>query len=311
MGKRTNSQISVPLTNVSLAWSNADFKAREVLNSIPVNFTSAFYWEYDKTAFQDIDDTVSETGEVNRISRGWRQVPVRLEERGIGAFISDREREELEQLGMGTTLEADETEHITERTLLKLEQRVFGSNGLLRASGNNIYDSDSINWSDLATSNPRLDIEAAITAIDAATAIQPNTIVLTHRVARQIMNTEAYKSERQYVADLSTTGGVNQMPTEFYGLRAVYVQAAISSTRRGQNTSLTKLFGEDVWIGYVNPNPTLGRKQLTFGAIAEMPRKVLKYYVNERRGTAIDHIYDYALVRVAKECGGILRNVLS
>jgi|GEM_PF-3770983 hypothetical protein len=295
------------LTGFSVEFTPPEHVADLVVKPYSVTNDSDVYAVYDKTAFNIVNDVRADGAPENEIDMGWGYDAYMIEPHGLKSKITQKMRRNNDS---GVDLESQVTETLKRMICNGLEQRVFGAGGVLRATANNTHAAN-LDWTNLATATPRANVETAINAVEEASGRTPNTIVLTPKVARHIMATTDYKSERQYTVDLSTQSGASDLPAQFYGMRAVYVGALLNTTKKGQAATLSRLMGDDVWLGFIHPGETVGEKVLTHSARLWTEEYVRKWWDDEIESDWIAYNLNYVCKVVAKECGAILQSVLT
>jgi hypothetical protein len=297
---------SKPLTNVAIEYTPPDLVATRILPRFPVEQDVGMYNKFDKKLFDVRDDARAPGDEANEIQRGWIQEPYQTHGHALVEKIPVEVKKAADPMWRDRM---DATEYVKQLVWNQYELAVLGTGGILRTAANNIYANDE-NWSNLATADVRASFNLAIEAIEVASGVSPNTVVMTPRVARHIMSTAQYREEFKYVVDIRNEGAAGDLPSEFYGLKAIYARSLFNSARRGSATSLSRIMGDDVWIGYVNPSG-VGYKNLTYGATFEFFEEAASWYEDRRKSWMVQYDWNYTPVVVAKECGALLQSVLS
>jgi len=112
---------------------------------------------------------------------------------------------------------------------------------------------------------PLIDIQTAKEAIYNATGKRANTILLPYTVSLALANLPAIKDLVKYThPDLLISGVI---PMQLQELRVVIADAMYDTAQAGQTASLSPLWSDYVWIGYVNPN--IGIKDTGWGLTLE------------------------------------------
>lgn len=114
-------------------------------------------------------------------------------------------------------------------------------------------------WSTTATAKPIKDLNALAYTIGQKTGIAPNTIIFGHKPWRDFASNETLLSTRSSLKDqvltqaqsleLIRTGELEYITNIFVG------RGSYTSSNQGQSVTRTSLWGNFVWIGYVDPNP--------------------------------------------------------
>lgn len=294
------------LTDIAVDFKPPELVATQVLPVKTVMMDTDVWPVFDKAMFDEVEDIRADGDEANEVSRGWKYEPYVIEEHALKEAITDGMRRNWDG---EVDLESSSAEYLKQLVWNRYEIRVFGSSGLLRTAGNNIYSANT-DWTNLTSATPRANVNAAINAIEDAAGLSPNTIVMTKAVARHLMNTSEWKEENKYTVNLSTQGGCEDLPDKWYGMKAVYVASLINTAKKGQPRSLTKIMGEDVWIGYVDPSGP-GYRTLTYGATLMTKEGVRKWFNEDRKTDLVEYEALYCPKRIARECGALLTSVLT
>lgn len=304
LGRSTQVHYNKVLTTMAVEFTPPDLVGRKVLPDAKVTNRSDVYPVFDLSMFNDVDDTRADGTPANEASRGWKYVPYLTEKHALKDYITKDMRKNWDS---EVDLESSTVDFLKQLVWNRYEVKLFGTNGLFRKTTNNAY-SQSLNWSNLATASPRGDIEPAINAVETSSGMTPNTIILTPQIARLIIRTAEYQSERHFTVDMQDVGGV-LLPTSFYGLRAVYVKSLINFARKGQAPSLTRLMADDVWVGYISQE--IGPKTMTYGVtiMPEDGEEVTSWWDNDRKADAFEYEANYTPQLIAKECGALLTDV--
>jgi hypothetical protein len=302
LGRARHVHYNKVLTNIAVEFRPPDLAAREVLPVHYVSNSTDLYPVFDKTLFDQYDDIRADGDESNEVSRGWRYVPYVCETHALKDHITKKQRQNWDS---EVDLEADTAEWLKQLIWNRYEVKVFGDGGILRKPSNNIYSSN-LNWTNLATANVKGDLVTATEAIEVACGLSPNIIVLTPQVGRHIAQTAQWLEYHKYTQTIANS----DLPAEIYGFRAVYVKSLINTARKGQPPSLSRIMGDDVWLGYVDPGGPR-YKSVTYGCTIMTYEEVAKWYVDERKADAVEYEAEYTPHLIAKECGGLLQSVLT
>lgn len=304
IGRATQVHYNKVLSNIAVEFSPLDLVGTQAAPIFPVMERSDVFPVFDKSMFDLADDTRADGTAANEVSRGWSYTQYLCERHSLKEAITEEMRKNWDSQ---VDLESTTTEFLKQLVWNNYEYRLFGPTGLFRTTANNIY-SQNLNWTNLATADPRGDIENAIEAVEVASGKIPNTIIMTPATARGIMRTAEYQNERHFTVDMQTLGGI-KLPTSFYGMQTLYVQALINTTRKGQAPSLTRIMADDVWLGYINPS--MGYKQLTYALTLKESEAMKNWYDNEVDADKYEYDTYYCPKLIAKECGALLQSVFT
>lgn len=300
LGRATQNHYSKVLSGIAIDFTPPDLIGRSLFPIVNVKNRADLYMKFDKTLFNDVDDTRADGDEANEVDRGWTYDNYVCEKHALRDFLT---RDELDNWDSDIGLESITTEMLKQLVWNRFEVRLMGANGILRQAANN-SGSSQMDLSNLVTASPRTSFETAINTIETACGMTPNTVVMGPDRARQIMRTTEYQTERHFVIDMQRVSGAKELPESFYGLKAMYCKSLINTAKKGQAAALTRIMGSDTWIGYVTP--TVVPKSVTYGATFMTYEEVRSWFVDGRNATAYEYEANYAPKLVAKEAGYLL-----
>lgn len=306
MAGTQQTHVSAVLSGMAVEFRSPAHVAQEVVKPARVLKENDLYLVFDKGMWDATDDIRADGTPSKEIERGWRYDSYVIEGHALKQKITKRARENADP---GLELDRRAAELVKQQVLNGLEQRIFGASGFLRTPGNNIGNVN-VDWTNLSTANVRGAVNTALEAVENGAGVTPNTIVMTTVVARHIMQTAQYLEETKYVTDRSQQAGANDLPATFFGMRAVYVGALINTARKGQAPAPTRLMGDDIWIGYVDPNP-LQQGVLTHSALIHTDEYVRSWYDDEIEADWVEYNFNYTPKIIARECGYLLQSVLT
>lgn len=290
-------------TQIAIEFQPGDLRANEVFLPLEVAQENDVYPVFQKDAFDAPNDLRADTAPSNPSSVGWKYVPYALTEHALHDFISNRQRRAAKNQ---IDLEGIKTKTLKRRVLNNQEIRAFGANGILRTAGNN-GGSSNFYVTDITTGDPRGMVDTAVNAVEVNCGQAPNTIVLGRDTARAIMATNQYREEWKFVRDIRGEGTVN-LPDTLYDLNAIYVGALVNNNNKGQQKVPSRLFGDDVWIGYINPDGA-AYEAVTYGLCLYTEEYAEQWWSQDNRADKLEYGKIYSLELVAKECGYLCTSV--
>lgn len=120
-------------------------------------------------------------------------------------------------------------------------------------SGNRVTLAAGTFWDDFVNSDPEGDVETARDAV-ALSAAEPNTIAIPVNVWRVVRRHPAIRSLMKEADSRQLTE--DGFPARLFGLKAVYPGARQNTAMPGATEVISRLWGDVIWIGVVNPRPT-------------------------------------------------------
>lgn len=295
-----------PLTRMMVEFTPPEYVADRICKRVPVENDSDDFYVMDKSAFNQVNDERADGATENEIDQGWSLDYYRVGYHGLKSKVTDKQRKNNSS---GIDLERLAAENIKRNILNRLEQRVFGSGGLLRTAANNVTSANR-DWTNASTATPRVHCELGINAVEDACGLTPNTIVLTPKVARTIIGTAEYQAERHFTVDMSTQSGAADLPKYIYGMEAVYVGALLNTAKKGQAASLSRLMSDDVWLGYIAPGE-VGDKVMTHSVLIVTEEYARRWRDDEIEADYVAYNFNYAVKKIASECGYLMTSVLT
>jgi hypothetical protein len=237
------------------------------------------------------------------------------EEFALETFITDRVRANADS---ALQLEITKTRSVQDLVLLDQELRVASIITNTSNNSNSTTLSGTSQWNNASfVSQPtntfsaiKANLDTGMEAIRLATGgLDPNVIMIPKSVARVMARDIAFVDYVKYThADLLVGG---YLPPTLFGMKVVMPGAAYTSTNEGEAvTALTDIWGKNVWMGYVNPNP--GLDSLTYGLILRQR----EWQVKQWRDEAVDTTYYrpsfvQAEQLIAPDCGYLIKNAIA
>ncbi|GIV22142.1 MAG: hypothetical protein KatS3mg023_3893 [Armatimonadota bacterium] len=287
------------LSEVSIRYSQDGYIATRVFPALPVVKESDLIDVYDRENVRIFNDLRADGATAHEIDWGWTLRPYFAQEHALRHLVTDRA---LKNVDEPIDLFVDTTEHLTDMLMLAADALAAS----IMLDPNNNVGATNANWTNYSTASPKTDIMTAKNAIFTASGRQPNVMIVPSTVANRMTLIQEIKEERKYVNDLTQSG----LPRNLWGLEVVEVALIRNTAQPGQSPSFQELWSDNIWIGYVDPNPR--RKMLTYGlAPTPRPRTVRTYRDEARAGTWVEVSWIYDFTVVARECGYILQSVFT
>lgn len=279
------------LTNFSVGWSDQSFYADRIMPETPVRTQNGRYRVFDRSNWL-IHRSRREPGTIaNEVGAGkWSEDTFKTQEHSLQSPIYDEERQELYSQGglandvFGGDLqldpEQDAVDYIMRAITLEREKKVadtvrnaanYATNhkATLTSGGTGTrWDNYALATAgDVSTaySNPVLNIKTAIQRIYIDTGRYPNTMLIPFDAIGVIENHPRVVNRYQYtsVFDPNAWKQIMGLP-DAVNFTTIVVDSKYNTANNVDLTeSISSMWGTDVWIGIVDPNP--GMKVFTFG----------------------------------------------
>ena len=174
------------------------------------------------------------------------------------SFHTQLEDEVLKNADSVLRIEANKTDFVTEKILIRLERVVADMCFTAGNWSNSVTLSGTNQWSDYDNSDPIANLETGIDAVEDATGMPVNTIVIGKSVWRKIKHhpqlLDRLPSTGLKTATVATLRDLLQNGDEA-PIRIMVGNALYNNAKRGADDSLTQIWGKHVWLGHVAEAP--------------------------------------------------------
>jgi len=247
MARPTVSDVHVnrPLSNISVAYSNAKYLAEEVFPTVRVESKSDHYFTFGKSAW--FRDEAAYRAPGTRASRGEYDISTASYVCFPYAYATPLPDEVRANADNPLTPGVTAVKHVTDKLLLAREIRVAT---IVTTAGNWAYStSPTTQWTS-DTSEPEADIDNAINGIVSETGNFPNIAVMSWDVWRKLKNHPNMLERLKYTrpGGVLSTGDLQ----EWFGFEKVLIGMSLYDTSKdGQSASMSYVWGDDFWCGFV------------------------------------------------------------
>lgn len=269
--------INVALTQFTLGYHPMNMVAEEVFPVLPVQHESDDYYIWDKGQALRSERT---DGRASLRSDGVRAREVDFgasvaqyvaEEWALETKVTDRQRQNQDS---ALRLEISKTRRAQDLVLLDQEVRVakllttttnYAAANTTTLSGTSQWNNASFASQTSGTNSViESNIDAGREAIRIATGgLEPNIIIVPRIVARVMKRDVGVRDQIKYTDPNILIGG--HLPPQLWGLKVVMPGVVNVTTVEGEAVTPVDVWGKNVIICYVDPNP--GLDALTFGLI--------------------------------------------
>ena len=108
-------------------------------------------------------------------------------------------------------------------------------------------------WDDFINSDPEGTVETAREKVSLSAA-EPNTIAIPVNIWRVVRRHPAIRSLMKEADSKQLTE--DGFPARLFGMKAVYPGSRQNTAMPGASETISRIWGDDIWIGVVNPRPT-------------------------------------------------------
>lgn len=239
------------LTNVSIAYQNANYIAEMVFPIIEVEKKSDYYYIYDSSAFfRNRSGTRAPGTRAPRADYGVTNGTYSCVNDALAYAIPDEVRKNADS---PLQPDVDGVNFVADGLMLGLETRV--ANVITTASNWDYSGSPATQWTNSA-SNPWDDIMTGINAVVSTIGQMPNTAVISWETWRVLTNHPDFLDRVKYTRP-SGIVEPNDIAT-WFGFEKFLIGTAIKdASKEGETASKASIWGDDMWIGFVPSAPAL------------------------------------------------------
>lgn len=251
------------LTGFSVGYANDDFVGAQLMPTVTVPARSAKYNVFEAVGFTVMNDIRAPKAKANEVPPiTYSRDTYYAEEHALVDFVA---QEEIDENDGSVQPLVDSTERLSDTILLNKESLItsMATTTANYASGNSTTLVGTAQWNDWVNSNPIGDFKIARDVIHLKTRKFPNTAVIGYDVATQLEDHTKIVDRFKYVEAGMTTFDMVARLIGSPGLQ-FYKGGAVSNTANlGQAQTFAYMWGKNVVLAYVNPNP--GRKSISYG----------------------------------------------
>jgi hypothetical protein len=301
-----DTHVDAILTNISIAYKNASFIADKIFPIVPVKKESDKYFKYGKERFNLPETIRAPKTRSKEIDWAVSTDNYSCEEYALSIAIDDRERENADN---PIDLDTDSTEIVTDILQLGYEKRVADivTNAANYPVGHKKTLAGTSQWSDTANSTPVRDVEDSKKALEDV-GLVANTIILPNSVFHKLKENGDIIERIKY----SERGIVTlDLLKSLFDVENIYLaNSKYNTANPGQSPSLTDVWTDNVWIGYVAKKTSL--KQLTFGYTFRARKfEVRRWREDDRHSDVIEPSVVQDEKLVAADAGYLIQDALA
>ncbi|HID21551.1 MAG TPA: hypothetical protein EYP14_04025 [Planctomycetaceae bacterium] len=300
---RTQVHLDTAMTNLSIAYRNANYIAEQIFPVVPVNHQSDKYFVFDKASWFRNEAGLRAPGtrgpevEYSVSSATYSCTPI-----SATKVVPD---EIVDNADNPLRPRREAVEFATDKVLLYLENEVASL-----VFGDGVWSGSSTpgtNWSD-SSADPLGDVEAAREAIVKAIGREPNVMV----IGREVWTALKQHSQIQDRIKHTTLGVLTtQLAAQLFEVdRLLIGNAIITSTPEGQSATYSYVWGKNCWLGWVPPNPGLMSPAAGY-ILAWKNRRVYRFRREEELADVYRCEMHFDVVATSPDAGYLLKSVVS
>lgn len=261
MINKTGLFVNPLLTDHALAYTNENYISELIMPILRVKKDTAQIATYGMDNLRVVNAVRAQganTNEVNHtVTIGSHYV---LKEHALKELVA---KEEMENADLPITPKTDAVENLMDRIWVIKEKALSDIMGDTAILTNNTTLSGTDQWSDGVNSDPLGDLKTGSEAVRTNTGKKPNTIILSHQVWMNLLqHPDLLDRIKVGTADAAAVQAVilKFLPNIN---RIIVGDAMYNSGVEGGTDSLTDIWGNHAWIGYIEARPKL--KSRSFG----------------------------------------------
>jgi len=296
---RRDVHVNRPLTNVSIAYSNTMYIAEMVFPTIPVDNQSDVYFTFDKSSwFRNRSGPRAPGTRAPRADYGIATASYICISDALAKPIPDEVRDNADS---PLRPEVTATRFVTDGLMLGLEKRVAD---LVSGSGNWAAASNpSTRW-DVDTSDAWGDIDTVVDAVVQRIGRHPNTMCMSWSVWKALRNHPDLLDRVKYTRQNGRV--MAEDLAAWFGVDNVYIGEAIyDSAQEGATESLTYVWGDMLWAGYVSPNAAIEEPSAGY-CFRWGQRSISRFYEAQEHQTIIEGEHYTDEVITASDAGALM-----
>lgn len=290
------------LGNVSIKYRNVNFIADQVFPFVGVQKESDKIRVYERQ-FRLPETLRSAKGVAREHNFNVSTSTYLLSQHSLVDYISDRDQENYEVADLRTAV----TEELTDMILLRMEKSVADLFTSTSWSQNQSL-SAAQQWSlDTTTSNPIVRMDTGTSTVLEQSGMMPNYAIIPHKVMLAAKNHQSVLDRVKYVsADVTP-----QMLAGLFDLPEILVpKAVLDSAAEGITSSIAPIWGDNVFIGYKAPSPSVMRPSAGYIFRNAIPL-VKRWREESRQSEAIEVNMMYQPKILASLAGYLFRDVIA
>jgi hypothetical protein len=299
---RRDVHVNRPLSNLSVAYRNTMYIARDVFPVVSVPNQTDVYFTFDKAAWFRNRSAARAVGtRAQRADYGISTASFICVNDALAKPIPDEVRNNAD-----APLKPDitATTFVSDALELGLELKVATK---ITACGNwSSASNPSVKWSS-DTSNPWGDIDTAVDKVRATIGRHPNTMVLSWSAWKALRNHPDFLDRVKY-----TRQGGRVEPTDlqtWFGVDKVLLGGGIyDSAQEGATSSLADIWGDMLWTGWVAPAAAIEEPSAGY-VFMWKDRTIARYREEEEHQDIVEGEWFYATNICASDAGAIFSDV--
>jgi hypothetical protein len=247
------------LSNISIAYSNAEYIAEAVAPTVMVEKESDLYYTFGKDNFRLEETVKGAKSRANRASYSMSTATYNCVAHALEDVVAARE---LSNADAALNIMSDTVENLTDKLLIRREKDTADTIFSTANAGTAAALSGGNKWDVNTSSSPILCVASASAIIASSIGRKPNTVIMGAEVFQGIQNNDELADRIKY----TQTGIITtDLLAALFNVDQVLVGNAVyNSATEGQSDSMSYIWGKKVAIAYIERNPGLRRPSLAY-----------------------------------------------
>ena len=293
------------LSNVSMAYQNADYIAEQIFPVLPTKKLTGKFYVYDKAKFRKVSSLRAMGSASKEVGYGLSfSTAFNCDDHALVELVPDELKTQAES---PLSPEIDATENVAERLMIEKEYDLASYMQNTANLTNNTTLSGTDQWSDYENSDPIGDIETGIESVRSKIFKAANTLVMGQETWNKLKHHPDLIDRIKYSGFGKFTAAAL---ADLLDLDQVLLGAAGRNTAvEGQTDALGYIWGKYAWVMYKTRRP--GIKQVSFGYHFQHKKSVDKWYDKVREGTFV-RVHDFYTREVLTvDAAYLIKNVVA
>jgi hypothetical protein len=256
--------IDVALTNLAIAYGAGNLISEELFPDVMVEKRSDKYFTFDpeRRAVAIVDTKRGRGAESKSVDYNVNSdSSYYTDDHALNTVIPDEDRENSD---LPLAPEADAVEFLQQNVLTN--QEVEAKAKLDAVLTGDQTSTPTNKWDDAINGDPYNDINTAISAIEDGIGQTPNVLALDSKVLRKLAAHPDLLDRIKYTGTGDRPAQVTARTlAELFNLEKVLVASAFKNIAvQGQTASISRVWGSDVYLGFVSPTPGIKKASLAY-----------------------------------------------
>lgn len=294
--------IDSALSQISVAYRNEQYIGEQIFPMVQVQKKSDYYWIFPASAWQRNDVAVRAPG--SRAARADYTLTTASYVALTYALAHAIPDEVRANADSALRPDVDGAEYVSDALIRWKEKKI--ADMTTGGSGAWVYSTTPGTAWTSDTSDPWGDIDSAVNGVVSTIGAVPNVAVMSWDVWRNLRQHPDFLDRVKYTRP---TGRVEPEDLRsWFGFDKVLIGTSlIDSAQEGATASVSYIWGDQFWCGYVPSAPSL-RTPAAGYVLQWQPREVRRYREEQEHQDIIECQESYAVVKSASEAGAVLYN---